>query len=132
HPGGTYREFLAFPRLSTRQLGSIGSRLVNDPYVSLDTGGSSMKVNRIRYQFGSLYLWKGVREEVWYYRYRDYDENGKRCQRNLKVGTLKQYPTETAAMRAVDSLWLSVNSGKPQPKPVTLRVVIERFEKEEM
>jgi integrase len=35
-------------------------------------------------------------------------------------------------MRAVDSLRLSVNSGKPQPKPVTLRIVIERFEREEM
>jgi integrase len=91
-----------------------------------------MKVNRIRYQFGSLYRWKGVREEVWYFRYRDYDENGKRCQRNLKVGTLNQYPTETAAMRAVDGLRLSVNSGKPQPKPVTLRIIVDRFEKEEM
>ncbi len=35
-----------------------------------------MKVNRVRYQFGSLYQWKGVREDVWYFRYRDYDENG--------------------------------------------------------
>jgi integrase len=91
-----------------------------------------MKVNRIRYQFGSLYLWKGVREDVWYFRYREYDENGKRQHRNLKVGTLKQYPTETAAMRAVDGPRLSVNAGKPQPKPVTLRIVVDRFEKEEM
>jgi len=91
-----------------------------------------MKVNRIRYQLGSLYLWKGVREEVWYFRYRDYDESGKRCQRNLKVGTLKQYPTETVALRAVDGIRLSVNSGKPQLKPVTLRIVVDRFEKEEM
>ena len=91
-----------------------------------------MKVNRIRYQFGSLYLWKGVREAVWYFRYRDYDDNGKRRQRNLKVGSLKQYPTETAAMRAVDALRLLVNSGKPQPKPIAFRIVIERYEKEEM
>jgi hypothetical protein len=48
-----------------------------------------MKVNRIRYQFGSLCLWEGREKRsgtsVWYFRYRDYDENGKRCQRNLKV-----------------------------------------------
>ena len=42
-------------------VGSVGGRLVDNPYVSRITGGSGMKVNRVRYQFGSLYLWKGVK-----------------------------------------------------------------------
>lgn len=91
-----------------------------------------MKMNRIRYQFGSLYLWKGVKQDVWYFRYYEYDENGGKRHRNVKVGTLDQYPTETAAMRVVDSLRLSVNSGKPQSKPITLRTIVERFKNEEM
>jgi hypothetical protein len=51
-----------------------------------------MKVNRVRYQFGQLRLWKGVKQEVWYYRYYDQGTDGKRHRRNIKIGTRELYP----------------------------------------
>lgn len=91
-----------------------------------------MNVNRVRYQFGQLWLWKGVKQEVWYFRYYEPGTDGKRHRRNVKVGSRHQYPTEALAMRAVEALRLSVNSGKPQPKPITMETLIARFEREEM
>ena len=91
-----------------------------------------MQVNRVRYQFGSLYLRKGVKYSAWYFRYYDYGPDGKRFRRNLMIGTHGQYPSEAAAMRAVEALRLSINSGKPRLKPATMETLIERFTKEEM
>jgi integrase len=91
-----------------------------------------MKVNRVRYQFGQLRLWKGVKQEVWYYRYYEQGTDGKRHRRSIKIGTREQYPNEAAAMRAVEVYRSSVNSGKSQPKPVRLDDVVVRFEREKM
>ncbi len=91
-----------------------------------------MQVTRVRYQFGSLYLRKGVKYSAWYFRYYDYGPDGKRFRRNLMIGTHRQYPSEAAAMRAVEALRLSINSGKPRLKPATMETLIARFIKEEM
>ncbi len=91
-----------------------------------------MKVNRGRYQFGQLWLRKGVKQEVWYYRYYEQGVDGKRHRRNVKIGSREQYPNETAAMRAVEVYRSSANSGKSQPRPITLNDLAVRFEREEM
>ena len=91
-----------------------------------------MNVIRVRYQFGQLWLWKGVKQEVWYYRFYEPGIDGKRHRRNVKVGTRQQYPTEALAMRAVDALRLSINTGKSQPRPVIMETLIARYEMEEL
>ena len=45
---------------------------------------------------------KGVKQEVWYYRFYEPGTDGRRHRRNVKVGTRQQYPTEALAMR----LWM--------------------------
>lgn len=91
-----------------------------------------MNVNRERYQFGQLWLRKGVKEDVWYFRYYETGADGKRRRRNQRLGNRDEYPTKADALRGAESLRLRVNSGKSSPTPITLQMVITRFEAEEM
>jgi hypothetical protein len=69
-------------------------------------------VGRLRYQFGSLELVKGAKQDIWTFRYYVPGTDGKRQYRRIRSDTKEQYPNETAALRAVEALRLSVNSGK--------------------
>jgi len=91
-----------------------------------------MKVNRVRYQFGQLWLRTGVKQETWFFRYYEVGSDGKRHRRNRKIGTRAQYPTKRAAMQAVEAIRRSVNNREAQPKPVMMRSLIERYKKEEL
>ena len=91
-----------------------------------------MKVNRVRYQFGQLWLRTGVKQETWFFRYYEVGSDGKRHRRNRKIGTRAQYPTKSAAMQAVEAIRWSVNNREAQPKPVMMGSLIERYKKEEL
>ncbi len=91
-----------------------------------------MRVNRVRYQFGQLWLRKGVKQATWFFRYYEVGSDGKRHRRNRKIGTRAQYPTKSAAMQAVEAIRWSVNNREAQPKPVMMRSLIERYKKEEL
>ena len=67
-------------------------------------------MRRVRYQFGSLELVKGVKREVWTFRFYVTGSDGKPHYKRVRIGTKAQYPTEAAAMRAVEALRSSVNS----------------------
>ncbi len=53
--------------------------------------------------------------EVWVYRWRDIDAKGKPKMRALVIGSVKQYPTETAAWKAVSTLRLDVTGRTSGP-----------------
>jgi integrase len=89
-------------------------------------------VRRVRYQFGSLELVKGARQEVWTFRFYETDSDGKRHYRRIRVGTKQEYPTEAAALKAHEGLRLSINSGKLQATTLTFGGVIERYLREEL
>lgn len=89
-------------------------------------------MRRVRYQFGSLELLKGAKQDVWTFRFYQPGADGRRSYRRIRVGTTEQYPTETAALKALEGLRLSVNSGKLQGPNPTFGAVIERYQREEL
>jgi len=91
-----------------------------------------MKVNRVRYQFGQLWLRKGVKQKTWFFRYYEVGSDGRRHRRNRKIGTRAQYSTKGLAMQAVEALRLTINNRAARQRPVMMRSLIERYKKEEL
>ena len=89
-------------------------------------------MRRVRYQFGSLELVEGAKQDVWTFRFYQREVDGKRQYRRIRVGTTQQYSTETAALKALEGLRLSVNSGSLQAANPTFGGVIERYQREEL
>ena len=89
-------------------------------------------MRRVRYQFGSLELIKGAKQDVWTFRFYQRGSDGKRHYRRVRIGTKQQYPTEAAALRAMEGLRLSVNSVKFQAEAPSFGSVIERYMREEL
>jgi len=79
-----------------------------------------------------LELVKGKRQDVWTFRFYELGADGKRHNRRIRVGTKEQYPTESAALTAVEGLRLSVNSGKLQAANPRFGAVIGRYLREEL
>jgi integrase len=79
-----------------------------------------------------LELVKGAKYDVWTFRYYEAGADGKRHYRRFRIGTTQQYPTETAALIAVEGLRLSVNTGQSQLSVPTFGAVTERYLKEEL
>jgi len=89
-------------------------------------------VRRLRHQFGSLQFVKGAKQDIWTFRFYQPGADGKRQYRRIRVGTSEQYPTETAALKALEGLRLSVNSGKLQVATPTFGAIVERYQREEL
>lgn len=92
---------------------------------------------RTRYQQGSLQLKKrSTGEEVWEFRWYEPDEHGRRKRRAATVGSLEQYPTESAAKKSakVQAQLLSINSEHTQAGIHTpsFGALLARYEHEEM
>lgn len=87
------------------------------------------------YQKGSL---SRVRRkggfDVWVFRWRDTQPDGKRRPRKLVVGTVKQLPTESAAWKAVDVLGLNINAECPAVcrSPLTFRELVQHYQTKEL
>jgi integrase len=78
-----------------------------------------------RYQYGNLTLRKRKKgPDVWQFRWM---ENGK--PKSVLIGTVKKYPTQADAERAVEYLRIKVNAQNPQPcfHSVTVGTLIDRF-----
>src|SRR5438270_495887 len=75
----------------------------------LNKGGILFR--RTSYQQGSLKLEERKRgPAVWVYRWWEKDISGKTVRRKAQVGSLEQYPNESAAQAATDALRLTVNN----------------------
>jgi integrase len=92
---------------------------------------------RTRYQYGSLETKERKKgKEVWEFRYYETDGRGERQRRAIMVGSLEEYPTESAARKApaVQAILLRLNAEQPAAAAgaAEFGAVIARYEKEEM
>jgi integrase len=88
-------------------------------------------LNRPRYQNGFFSRHQRKKgPQVWVYRWREIDAKGQPKMRALVVGTVKQYPTETALRKAVSTLRLDVNfnTSRPEGIPDTFGKLIEHYQ----
>ena len=87
-------------------------------------------MNRPRYQHGFFSRHKRRKgPEVWVYRWREIDANGKLKMRAFVVGPVTQYSTETAAWKAVSTLRLDINhhTFRPEGQPETFEQLVEHY-----
>lgn len=71
-----------------------------------------------RFQNGSLALVKNLKaDDSWLFRYYE-DVDGKRVHRNLRIGTVREYPRRRDAEKAVLALRSTINSGVRSPQTV--------------
>ncbi len=88
---------------------------------------------RDRYQQGSLTTERRKNgPDVWVYRWREKSSNGQTIQRKHIIGTKKQYLTESAALRAVDTLRLDINAEAVSTSDVTVDEVIAHYKETEL
>ena len=98
-----------------------------------------MKFTRTRFQKGSLVVKHRRREDaedVWELRFYEAGSRGKRQRRSVTVGTLQQYPSESAARKSsiVQATLLRINAEQPLAVAVApnFGAVVARYEAEEM
>jgi integrase len=87
-------------------------------------------LNRPRYQHGFFSRHQRRKgPEVWVFRWREIDAKGKPKPRALVIGSVKQYPTETAAWKAVSALRLDINyhASRPEGIPETFEQLAEHY-----
>lgn len=83
-----------------------------------------------RFQNGSLTLVKNKQADAsWLFRYYE-DVDGKRIRRNLKIGTVLQFPRRRDAEKAVLSLRSTINCGVRAPQ--TLNDLVAHYRKHEL
>jgi integrase len=88
-------------------------------------------LKRTRYQFGCLQLKERTKQPtVWVLRYRETQPDGRRKLCSILVGTLQEYPTESLACKAAESIRLSVNSNQRKPASVTFETLADRYVRE--
>jgi integrase len=90
---------------------------------------------RTRYQQGSLQRAKrSGGPDAWIFRWYEDQPNGGKRYRKTVVGTVVQFPTETAARKAADALRIDINLQTPQASsgPTTVDQLIEHFRLKEM
>ncbi|HKT90360.1 MAG TPA: site-specific integrase [Candidatus Sulfotelmatobacter sp.] len=87
---------------------------------------------RNRYQFGNLELQKRIKgPAVWIFRYRDREQPDV-TRPAVTLGTIADYPSQTAARRAAEGLRLKINHGLPLREAVTFQGLIDRYTREEI
>jgi integrase len=88
---------------------------------------------RTRYQHGNLQLDKRMNgPDVWVYRWREYQLNGKIQRRGEFIGTINEYPTKADAQKASEHLRLTANTDNPGALDLTFGALLDRYIKEEM
>ncbi len=92
-------------------------------------------MKRPRYQFGSLYTEsRKSGPDVWVYRWRETNLEGRRQLRKQILGTVQEIPTQDDGLRAAETYRLSANrnTGDHTGTPPTLRNLIEHYKLKEM
>jgi integrase len=92
-----------------------------------------MRHRRKRYQTGSLTTEiRKTGPAVWAYSWRETANNGSTTQRKRIVGTKLEYPTKTAAWKAVEALQLDINAESATTSLLTVEQVIEHYKVTEL
>ena len=90
---------------------------------------------RTRYQQGMVYRVKRKQgPDCWIFRWREEDLNGKRIRRKVTLGSVKQYPTESSALKAAESLRITINEeqSKSGQHPISVDALINHFKEHEL
>jgi len=90
---------------------------------------------RTRYQQGTIDRVKRKQgPDCWIFRWRETDINGRRVRRKVVLGTVKEYPTESSARKAAESLRIIINGEQPHPsqQPVSVAALIDHFKQHEL
>jgi integrase len=86
-----------------------------------------------RYQYGSLTRKKRIRhEDTWEFRFYETALDGCRRRRARIIGTVAQYRTRAAALRAIESFRLGLNLEHRFARPVTVRALVDRYVEQEL
>jgi len=89
---------------------------------------------RTTYQNG--YLSREERKtgpDVWIFRWRETAADGRRVNRKVVVGSVKQYKTEAAANKAVAALRININNETPQTfRPITVEQLVAHYVEKEL
>lgn len=90
-----------------------------------------MKFTRQRYQSGSLLKEKRrAGPAVWVFRWREDTPNG-RANRKTVLGSIEQFPTKLAALKAAEALRINASPGNPAV-PVTVRQLVKHYVNNEL
>lgn len=91
-------------------------------------------MRRTSYQVGSLKRAKRKKGEVWEFRWREVQIDGSIRRKNIVIGTLGDYPNESAAQAAVDALRLQINKHTPQQliRNITLETLANHYRQNEL
>jgi integrase len=91
-------------------------------------------MRRTSYQQGSLKLAERKKGKVWEFRWREVQIDGSICRKNVVIGTLEEFPNESAAQTAVDAIRLTVNKQTPQQvlKNVSVETLVKHYREHEM
>jgi integrase len=90
---------------------------------------------RARYQQGMINRAKRNQgPDCWIFRWRETDASGKRVRRKVVLGTIEKYPTESSALRAAESLRITINEEQPRfpQQPVSVAALITHFTQHEL
>ena len=91
-------------------------------------------MRRTSHQHGSLKLADRRKGKVWEFRWREVQIDGAVCRKNVVVGTLEEFPTESAAQSAVDAIRLTINRQTPQQllKNVSVETLVKHYQEHEL
>lgn len=86
-----------------------------------------------RYQEGSLErVARAKGPDVWVYRWRAVNADGRRVQRKRVIGAIDRYPSEAAAKRAVEQLRIEINADQERIGKLTVLEAWEHFQAKEL
>ncbi len=87
-------------------------------------------MRRTSYQKGSLRLADRKKKgKVWEFLWREVQVDGSIRRKHIVIGTLEEYPTESAAQGAADALRLNINKQTPQAliRNITLETLVKHY-----
>lgn len=91
-------------------------------------------MRRTSYQQGSLKLAERKKGRVWEFRWREVLVDGSIRRKNIVIGTLEEFPNESAAQATVDALRLDINKQTPQRliKNISLETLVNHYRQHEL
>jgi len=91
-------------------------------------------MRRTSYQKGSLKLADRRSGKVWAFRWREVQLDGSIRRKNIVIGTLEDFPNESAAQAAVDALRLEINRQTPQQfiKNICVETLVNHYREHEL
>ena len=91
-------------------------------------------MRRTSYQQGSLKLAERRKGKVWEFRWREVQIDGSVRRKNIVIGTLEEFPNESAAQAVVDALRLEINQQTPQQliKSISVETLVNHYRQYEL